>query len=103
MQKELATEGLALGVAIGGINPMGQESGNTAMCDGRDLPWLQETAADSTSTWSTWAVTYRDVVILDPDNEKAGVYNLTTHDLGNPAHYAELKQMFRDAVSAASR
>ena len=101
MQKELALEGLPLAVEMGGINPTGMESGNALMCDGRDLPWLQE-PADSASVWTTWAVTYRDVVILDKGNEKIGAYNLTTHDLSVPANYDELKQMFRDAVAAGA-
>ena len=46
IQTELDAESLAVPVRILGINPAGHESGNTATCDGRDLPWLQETAQD---------------------------------------------------------
>lgn len=43
--------------------------------------------------WAAWQVTFRDVVILDTENRPVGVYNLTVHDLGDPASYAELKQL----------
>ena len=101
MQKELDLEGLPLAVHIGGVNPAGLESGNALMCDGRDLPWLQE-PADSTPVQTRWAAAYRDVVILDKNNETLGVYNLTTHPLETPANYEELKQMFRDAAAAGA-
>ncbi len=47
--------------------------------------------------WTKWAPIYRDVVILDPENRKVAVYNLTVHDLGVAANYAELKQLLVDA------
>jgi len=87
LQKEL---GLAP-VRILGVNGIESESGNTLMCDGRDLPWLQDTPDEH--VWSQWQVTYRDVVILDGDNVPVGVYNLTEHDLNDPANYAELRAL----------
>jgi hypothetical protein len=99
MQDELAAEGLALSIQILGINPATEASGNDAMCSGRDLPWLQEPA--DISVWTAWAVTYRDVVIVDAANEKVAAYNLTTHDLATAENYAELKALLRAAVAAA--
>jgi len=87
MQKEL---GLAP-VRILGVNGIGLESGNTLVCEGRDLPWLQDTVDEH--VWSQWQVTYRDVVILDGANVPVGVYNLTDHDLADPANYAELRAL----------
>ena len=61
------------------------------------MPWLQDVPA--VDVWSTWAVTYRDVIILDEDNVVVGVYNLTTNDLAVPANYAALRDML---ISAAT-
>jgi hypothetical protein len=97
MQGELAAEGLPLEVHILGVNGAGLESGNAAICNGRDIPWLQDTAA--AAVWTTWAVTYRDVIVLNKDNEVGDVYNLTTHDLGNAANYDELKSRIRTVVA----
>lgn len=47
--------------------------------------------------WTTWAPTYRDVVILGPDNVEYAVYNLTSNDLSDPSAYAALRQLFVDA------
>jgi hypothetical protein len=99
MQDEMAADGLPLEVQILGINPAGMESGNADMCNGRDLPWLQESAG--VSVWTSWAVTYRDVVIVDAANEKVTAYNLTTNDLGVAANYAALKDLLRSAASPA--
>ena len=91
MQQDLDLMALPLAVNILGVNGMGLESGNPEACNGKDIPWLQETAAEP--CWTTWGVTYRDVIILDGNNVVLGVYNLTTHDLNDPAKYDELKAM----------
>lgn len=75
---------------------MGHEAYVGEMAEGRDLPLLQDTAA--ADAWTSWAVTYRDVVILDADNLKVDVYNLTAHNLGDPARYAELKARLVAAI-----
>jgi len=46
-----------------------------------DLPLLQDTEAED--VWHDWAITYRDVVILDRNNEQVGVFNLTGTSLGS--------------------
>lgn len=38
----------------------------------------------------SWQATWRDLVVLNGENEKAFVVNLTTFDLGNSANYQEL-------------
>ena len=63
-----------------GLNEVGHESGNDAFCEGRDLPWLQDTA--DAGVWQEWGVVYRDVVILDADGEAVEVYNLTENRWG---------------------
>jgi hypothetical protein len=78
-------------VAILGVNAVGYESGNASITDGRVLPWLQDVPEED--VWGTWAVTYRDVVVLDEENQVRAVYNLTEHDLADPAAYAELRDL----------
>jgi hypothetical protein len=73
---------------------VGYESGNTLMCDGKDLPWLQE--VPNQSVWTDWGVTFRDVVILNVDNEWVTAYNVTDHDLSVPQNYEALKALLRD-------
>ena len=87
-------------VRILGVNGAGLESGNASITSGRVLPWLQDTASED--AWGKWQVSYRDVVILDPDGYRVGVYNLTEHDLADPTNYVELEKLLVDAASASS-
>lgn len=96
MQKELETENPSTIIRLAGINQIGAESGNPLNCEGRDIPWLQDTTAES--VWADWQVTYRDVIILDGENKVVGVYNLTTYDLTNPTNYDELKNLLKAAA-----
>ena len=98
MQNEIDGELWAVHAQILGINEVGQEAGNAGACAGKDLPWLQETADHL--AWSVWDVTYRDVIILDSSNRKVATYNLTEHDLSNPANYLELKGLLHAAAGA---
>lgn len=90
--------GAAAGIAIHGVNAVNLHHENDLMCEGRDIPWLQDTA--EVNAWLAWDVVYRDVVILDRDNVKVGVYNLTTYDLSVPANYDALKTMLIEAAAA---
>ena len=38
-------------------------------------------------------ILFRDVVILNSDNEQVGVFNLTTHSLAVSENYEELKSL----------
>jgi hypothetical protein len=96
MNAELAAEHRTLAIQILGINPEAYASGNVEMCAGRDLPWLQESSGVSVA--SDWGAIFRDVVILDVNNEWVTAYNLTTHDLGVPANYEALKDLLRAAA-----
>ena len=84
MQQELED------VAILGVNESGHEVGNPSMTDGRDLPWLQDVPAED--VWTTWAVAYRDVVIVDPEGRFVEAYNLSEHDLSEEEAYESLKE-----------
>jgi hypothetical protein len=100
MQREVDTLATVRPIRIFGLNEAGQESGNAAICAGpppRSLPWLQDT--QQAKVWTSWQVTYRDVIIVDGENKVIRAYNLTDHDLANGATYAEL----RDILLAAAR
>jgi hypothetical protein len=66
------------------------------VCQGRTLPWLQDTP--TVNVWGSWRVTWRDVVVLDADNKIVRVYNLTDNDLHDPAKYAELRGILLSAA-----
>lgn len=91
MQRELPAS-----IQIFGINEAGYESSNDDMCEGRDLPWLQETSDEP--VWSVWQVEYRDVIVLDAENYPLFRYNLSENDLDDPARYDELKTLLEDAI-----
>ncbi len=89
-------EGQAPGaVSLLGVNAAGLESGNAEAVDGRSLPWLQDVA--EVDAWGSWQVTWRDVVVVDAKNEVRSVFNLTEHDLHQPADYQALEQELLDA------
>ncbi len=97
MQKELDAAKTGVEIRILGVNHIGEESTNDLMTDGRTIPWLQDTAADS--VWDLWNIIYRDVVILDEGNIPVAVYNLTLHDLGKPNNYDCLKSILTDLAN----
>lgn len=97
MQAEIDSQATARTIHILGVNGVGLESGNASLDAGWALPWLQPTAGDD--VWTQWQVEYRDVVILGPDNERLGAFNLTVNDLSDPANYAALKQQLLDAAA----
>lgn len=97
MKAELDLTASPASIAIFGVNAPLQEAGNAQMCAGRVLPWLQDDAAHD--VWGSWRADFRDVVILDPTGRVFAIYNLTTHDLGNPAYYAELRALLLDAAT----
>jgi len=114
MQDELRTTHPSLEIEIIGIN----EADAVAGCSGGsfsaanptvtalgDIPWLQDTDLGgnclSDLWYDSWAVSYRDVIILDGDNEQVGVMNLSgAGDLRVAANYNALKAMFVAAATA---
>ncbi len=81
---------------IFGVNAAGSESGNPEMVAGRTMGLLQDDVASD--VWGLWSVAYRDVYVLDPQNRLFAIYNLTSHDLADPANY----QSLRDLIAAAA-
>ncbi len=72
------------------------ESGNATACEGRDLPWLQDT--DTPAQAIEWGNAYRDVAIVDGNNMQVDVFNLTENDLTDPINYDELKRRLLSAA-----
>lgn len=70
------------------MNEAGHEYGNDFVTG--TIPLLQDAAGGA---WAKWSPTYRDVVILDAQNRRAGVFNLTEHDLKTQSEYDALKAM----------
>ena len=93
MQEQLGTDD----VVIVGINEAGFETANDLMTNGRDLPWLQDTAEDD--VWNTWVHEYRDVRMLDRQGVEVSVYNLTDNDLADPANFGALKSTLEDLIA----
>lgn len=102
LQKELSATYPLLKIKLHGVNEAGFETANAQITQGRTLPWLQDVDADndgSSDLWKeSWNVTFRDVVIANGAGEKAGVYNLTSHNLGDAQNYAELRGLLLDAA-----
>ena len=67
------------------------------MTSGRDLPWLQDTEEEA--VWDMWDPAYRDVVILDGNNEVYAVFNLTSYPLSSSDNYEALKALLIAAHS----
>jgi hypothetical protein len=88
LQGELTAEGRD--VVIFGVNDVGHELGNDAITDGRDLPWLQNTPEED--AWALWGVSYRDVVVIEPDGTFVDVLNLSDNDLADPANLDWVRQ-----------
>jgi len=96
MQTEIDSQETPRPIRILGINGIAWASGNDSMTDGRVLPWLQSTADQD--VWTSWQVQWRDVVILGPGNELLETYNLTEHNLSDPANYVALKNLLIEAA-----
>lgn len=95
MQAEILAANPASRIRILGVNQTGQDPYNDLAVAGNSIPWLQD-AADA--AWGGWAVTWRDVVVLDGENRKVGVFNLTEHDITQPDEYAALLALLKSAA-----
>ena len=101
MQNDLAVNYPDLDIQILGVNELGNEAGNASVTAGRNIPWLQDVDEDHEGrsyAWTSWDVTYRDVVILDATNTRVGVFNVTSQSLQVPGNYNTLRQMLIDAA-----
>lgn len=96
MQRELDQAAGTGRIRILGVNAAGEEQDNGLAVQDRTLPWLQDTPEEN--AWGDWAVTWRDVVILDRENRKIVVYNLTQHNLVRSAAFDSLRTMLLNAA-----
>jgi hypothetical protein len=107
MQRELQATYPLLRIRLLGINEPSQEQGNASTTNGRDIPWLQDLDTDNNgrpdAAMDLWSMSFRDVIILDGANRKAGTYNLNQHDLANSSKYNTLKQMLIDTAMVEQR
>ena len=101
MQKDVDSVATPVPIRFLGVNEAGLESGNPEICNGRTLAWLQD--VPSVKAWDLWHVTFRDVVVLDQNNQVAFIYNLSTYDLADSANYAELKRRVLETAGAVTR
>lgn len=77
-------------------------SSNGAMTNGRDLPWLQDTRAENAQ--AKWGANYRDVIILDPANERpVAAFSLNTYDLRDDANRTLLKDVLLGVAQLADQ
>ena len=97
LQAELDGMEPPVAIDILGVNYAGYESGNETITSGRDLPWLQDTPQEDVI--GRWGPAFRDLVVLDGDNDLLDVYNLTEHTLADPSNYAELKDLLVNAAA----
>lgn len=96
MQHEFEQEDTILDVRILGVNDRTAAGGNQYAVLGKTIPWLQD--SEEVQAWSRWNVTWRDVFVLDGDNQVVAVFNLTEHSLSRPAAYDSLKTILREAA-----
>ena len=96
MQNELNAEYPELNIQLLAIGRTGGESGLSGMASLGDLPLLIDTEEEQ--VWEDWDVNLRDVVILNANNEKVAVFNLTTGSLAIGANYEELKAVLIDTA-----
>lgn len=98
MQEELDRHNPSLQAFIAAINELGRESGNSLV--DQPLSLLQDVDANfdtQSDIWGLWNAEWRDVNVLDRENNVTFVVNLTTSNLAVPDNYNALKQAFISA------
>ena len=85
-----------LDIEIFAINMPGF-GGATNLSSSIQLPMVQD--SNSLGIWSDWGAVWRDVYILNENNELVMVYNLTQHNLGNSSNYNTLMSHFIDIAT----
>jgi hypothetical protein len=95
MQSDLAERYPELEMQIIGINEMGHTSGLETANAERTLPLLQDD--ETQRVWERWSVTYRDVIVLDGENKKVGVLNLTDNSLADEENKVTMEDLFLTA------
>ena len=102
MQIEFMQHFPSLDIQLLGVNDEAFPSGNESITQGRMLPWVQDVDENNdnvSDAWAAWDIEYRDVAIVDQDNEMVTTFNLTTFNLATGTNYEDLKQLFIDAAA----
>ncbi len=104
MASQLSQDHPSLDISILGVNEVGEEFGNDFVTADRDLPWLQDVDANQDGHSDVWReildVTYRDILLLNGQNELVSIFNLTNADLGDSTNYLTLKSDLIDIAMA---
>lgn len=79
------------------VNEDGHSSSNDKVVEEGNLPLLQDDA--TAQVWENWNATWRDVHVVDAENMRVDVFNLTGTSLGETDNYETLKGMLLDAAS----
>lgn len=97
MQSEIQSQHPELDFQILGVNGLGAESGNESMYEDKTLPLLQDIDDDAdgeSDVWvNMWDVEWRDVFILNQDNQRIGVVNLSEYNLADTANFQALQNI----------
>ena len=96
MQHELADEMPGYPIHMIGVNSIHAEAGNPDMVAGREIPWLQDTAAASAAV--LWQAEHFHLIVLDEENVPIRDQNLLESDLMDPIHYDEMKAFLLEAA-----
>ena len=98
MQADLEQTHPHLDIKLFGINMIGTGSGTASFTTSHTLPMVQD---DSTlAIWNDWGAQWRDVYVLNENNELVLVYNLTQYSLADTTNYNTLKQHLIDTALA---
>ena len=96
MYQELTAELPQSGFFFSGVNEAGYDNFEYVTNPGSTQPWVQDT--EDVDVWHSWEVTYRDVVILDGENKRRAVFNLTSDTLYLPDNYDDIKNTVRHLI-----
>lgn len=89
--RELRASRLPVAIEILGVNRADQSMYNFLIPSQGDLPWLQDTNAQS--VWFNWGAQLRELWVLDARNQVITITNLTAPNLALELHRNALKEV----------
>lgn len=95
MQEELNNERPELNIKLLTINKIGgwdPETSTEKIAEAGNLAMVQD--SEELMIWDSWGGEWRDVAIVNRNNQLIEYYNLTLNNLGTPENFEELKQKF---------
>ena len=97
MQAQLENNHPNLDIEIFAINMAGTGAGASSLSSNINLPMVQD--SNTLGIWNDWDAGWRDVFILNENNELVMIYNLTQNNLGNTNNYNTLMSHFIDIAT----